>query len=388
MKKINTNKIPIYRDAGFYLGTVENTLNAFKEESENIYEPDNYIYSRYRNPTVIAIEKQLKSVLGAEWCMLTESGMSSIDIALSICQETGDERPWLFFTEIYGGTNSYIDTILIPRRGLRIERFSPDGDSYDFNKYVETLDKLKPKLVYFETVSNPMLIVADCKNIIKEAKNRGIIVIIDNTFPTTYLFNPLEFGADMVVESATKYLSGHGDITAGVLFGNSPELLNSAIEYRKWAGHMISPDDAYRLGIQLHTFKLRFETQIKNAGNLAKYLANHNKILKVFYPGLSSHPTHSFATEHFDNKGFGAIITFQLNGKNDEHKRERSLIFIDKITGHFELIPSLGDCNTIFMPVDAVWGQKYPFPGTFRLSLGIENYSYIEEVIEKALNDC
>jgi cystathionine beta-lyase/cystathionine gamma-synthase len=386
MKNINSNKTPIYRDAGFFLKTAENTVNAFKDENENVYEPENYIYSRYRNPTVIAVEKKLAEICDSQWCMLVESGMAAIDIALSIFQEKDDNKPWLFFTEIYGGTNSFIDTVLIPRRGIKIERFAPDGNNYSLEKYIETLEKTKPKLVYFETVSNPMLIVADCKRLISEAKKRDIFVIIDNTFPTAHLFNPLNFGADLIIESATKYLSGHGDLTAGIIYGNKPELLNAAIEYRKWVGHMIGPDDAYRLGSQLLTFNLRFAQQIQNAEKLALMLSNHEKIEKVYYPGLKQHPTYQNAIDLFENRGFGAIISFQLSGKSDEHKRNNSKIFIEKISEHFELIPSLGDCNTIFMPIDAVWGNKYPFPGTIRLSLGIEDFNFIEKVITKALD--
>jgi cystathionine beta-lyase/cystathionine gamma-synthase len=386
MKKINSNKTPIYRDAGFFLGTIEKTLDAFKSETDHPHEPQEYIYSRYRNPTVVAIEKQLQNIIGKGWCLLSQSGMAAIDIALSLCQETGDNRPWLFFTEIYGGTNSYINTILLRRRGVNVQRFAPDGDSYNLEKYIQSLDVLNPKLVYLETVSNPMLIVSDCKRIISEAKKRNILVIIDNTFPTSFLWNPLDDNADLVVESATKYLSGHGNITAGILSGTNETLLKEAIEYRKWIGHMISPDDAYRLGSQLMTFELRYKQQIGSANLLAHFLEEHNKIEKVFYPGLKSHPTHSLAKDLFKNKGYGAIITFQLAGKNDDEKRERSRKFIQNIAEHIELIPSLGDCNTIFMPVDAVWGDKYPYPGTIRLSLGIENYSSIQEIIAKALS--
>jgi cystathionine beta-lyase/cystathionine gamma-synthase len=385
MKQINTNKTPIYRDAGFYLENTEKTIQAFNEESENPHEPQNYIYSRYRNPTVVAVEKQLQKLNGSKWCLLSESGMASIDIALSIYQESSDDRPWLFFTEIYGGTNSYIDSVLIRRRDVHVERFAPKGDNYNMDEYIKALDNIKPKLVYFETVSNPMLIVADCKTIISEAKKRNIKVIVDNTFPTSFLINPLAYGADLVVESGTKYLSGHGDLTAGVLSGNDLDLMKSAIEYRKWVGHMISPDDAYRLGSQLLTFRLRYKQQMQNAQKLSDLLANHEKISKVFYPGLISHPTYKLANDLFKNKGFGAIITFQLAGETDEDKRSRSKIFIEKISDHFELIPSLGDCNTIFMPVDAVWGNKYPFPGTIRLSMGIEDFDLIEKVIMMAL---
>jgi cystathionine beta-lyase/cystathionine gamma-synthase len=333
----------------------------------------------------VAIENQIQNLQGIGWCLLSQSGMAAIDMALSVCQETGDSRSWLFFTEIYGGTNSYIDTILLRRRSVHIERFAPEGDRYNMEKYTEALDLYKPKLVYFETVSNPMLIVADCKRIISEAKKRNIIVIVDNTFPTSLLWNPLADGVDLVVESATKYLSGHGNITAGVLSGTDEKLLKDAIEYRKWIGHMISPDDAYRLGSQLMTFGIRFKQQIQSAFKLAQFLEKHQKISKVFYPGLKSHPTHDLACNNFKDKGFGAIITFQLAGETDEEKCEMSRIFIDKISAHFELIPSLGDCSTIFMPVDAVWGNKYPFPGTIRLSIGIEEYPLIENILDQAL---
>ena len=131
MKTINTNKTPIYRESGFHLENSEKTLRSFKFESENQHEPENYIYSRYRNPTVVAIEKQIMKIEESKWSLLAQSGMAAIDIALSIFQEANDNRPWLFFTEIYGGTNSYIDSILIKRRGINIARFSPGIKNYD-----------------------------------------------------------------------------------------------------------------------------------------------------------------------------------------------------------------------------------------------------------------
>ncbi len=385
MKKINSNKTPIYRDSGFYLATTENTLKTFQSEADHPHEPENYIYSRYRNPTVVTTEKNIAKVENAEWALLTQSGMSAIDVALSIFQEANDNAPWLFFTEIYGGTNSFIDLVLKHRRGINIQRFSPEGNSYNLNAYISALDKYKPKLVYFEAISNPMLIVADVKVIIAEAKKRGIITIIDNTFATPYLWRPLEDEADIVVHSATKYLSGHGNISAGVLCGNKKEYMQAAIEYRKWVGHMISPDDAYRLNTQLHTFELRVKQQMDSAFKLARFLEAHEKIEKVVYPGLSSHPTHSIASGLLNDKGFGAIITFQLAGATDDTKRKNSELFISQITEHFDLIPTLGDVETIFMPIDAVWGDKYPFPGTLRLSIGIEPYDFIENIIKTAL---
>lgn len=386
MKKINSNKTPIYRDSGFYLSTTENTLKTFKSEAEHPHEPENYIYSRYRNPTVVAAEQSISKIEGSEWALLAQSGMAAIDIALSIFQEENDTRPWMFFTEIYGGTNSYIDLVLKKRRGINVERFAPNGDSYDINEFIAAIERTKPKLIYFEAISNPMLIVADVKAIISEAKKRNILVIVDNTFATPYLWKPLNDGADLVIHSATKYLSGHGNISAGVICGNQIELMKSAIEYRKWVGHMISPDDAYRLNSQLQTFELRYKQQMESAFKLAQFLENSMNIEKVIYPGLAAHPTHEIARDIFEGKGYGAIITFQLAGATDDAKRSNSEKFITTISEHFDLIPTLGDTETIFMPIDAVWGDKYPFPGTLRLSIGIESYEHINEVIADALN--
>ena len=234
MKKVNSNKTPIYRDSGFYLASTENTLKTFKSEVDHPHEPENYIYSRYRNPTVVATEKNIAKLENSNWALLAQSGMAAIDIALSIFQDVNDKSPWLFFTEIYGGTNSFIDLVLIKRRGINVEHFAPDGDSYNMDQFIETIERLRPKLIYFEAISNPMLIVADVKAIIKEAKKRDIVIIIDNTFATPYLWKPLEDGADLVVHSATKYLSGHGNISAGVICGNKKEYMQAAIEYRKW----------------------------------------------------------------------------------------------------------------------------------------------------------
>ena len=131
---------------------------------------------------------------------------------------------------------------------------------------------MKPEFVYIESISNPMLIVADVTDIIRIAKKYGSKVIIDNTFATPWLYKPLNEGADIVIHSATKYFSGHGNLTAGVICGNDNKIMQSAIEYRKFVGHMLSPDDAYRLQTQIQSFELRFSRQCDNASKLAGYL--------------------------------------------------------------------------------------------------------------------
>ena len=384
-KEVNSSRMPVYRDAGFELLDAQTTADAFRKETEHSRQPDMYIYSRYRNPTVESAEEEIMKLEGCDWALLTQSGMSAIDTALSIFQFGKETRPWLFFTEIYGGTISLIESVLKPRRGLDIQYFTPENGNYNLDKFDKVISELKPELVYIESVSNPMLIVASVDDIIKIAKKYGTRVIIDNTFATPWLYKPLNEGADIVIHSATKYFSGHGNLTAGVLCGNDNKIMQSASEYRKFVGHMLSPDDAYRLQTQIQSFELRFSRQCSNASKLADYLVNVTAIKDVWYPGLMSHPTHHIAKKLFRNKGFGGMITFNFDGKDNDEKRNRRDKFIDLVSEKIKLIPTLGDPHTILMPVEAVWGKKYPEPGMIRLSVGFEEYEELEETVSNAL---
>lgn len=384
-KEVNSSRMPIYRDAGFELYDALTTSEAFRNETEHLREPEKYIYSRYRNPTVVSAEDEIIKLEGCEWALLTQSGMSAIDTALSIFQHGKDTRPWLFFTEIYGGTISFIESVLKSRRGLDIQHFTPDNGNYNLDKFEKVISELRPEFVYIESISNPMLIVADVTKIISIAKKHGTKIIIDNTFATPWLYNPLKEGADLVIHSVTKYFSGHGNLSAGVICGNDTDLMKSAIEYRKFVGHMLSPDDAYRLQTQIQSFELRFSRQCDNASKLAEYLNSVGAIKEVWFPGLKNHSTHIIANKLFNNKGYGAMITFNFDGIDKNEKRNRRDKFIQLVSDRIKLIPTLGDSNTILMPVEAVWGTKYPEPGMIRLSVGFEDYGELEETISKAL---
>jgi cystathionine beta-lyase/cystathionine gamma-synthase len=375
-REINSPRMPIYRDSGFELYDAGTTADTFRNETEHEREPDLYIYSRYRNPTVVAAEEEIMKLENSKWALLTQSGMSAIDTAVSIFQCGEETKPWLFFTEIYGGTLSYIDSILRRRRGLNIHTFSPVNGTYDLTEFENVIRSLKPEFVYIETISNPMLIVADVSKIISIAKNHDSKILVDNTFATPYLYKPLENGADIVIHSATKYFSGHGNLTAGVICGNDMQIMRSAIEYRKFVGHMLSPDDAYRLQTQLNSFTLRFSRQCSNASNLAVYLNDSSLIKKVYFPCLGNHTTHNEAVKLFGNKGCGAMITFDFDGSDADEKRKRRDAFIRLVSDKIKLIPTLGDPRTILMPVEAVW---------IRLSIGFEDYNELEGTISKAL---
>jgi cystathionine beta-lyase/cystathionine gamma-synthase len=385
-KPVNSSRTPVYRDAGFELYDAETTKGAFSIETENNRIPELYIYSRYRNPTVVDAEDEIMKIEACNWALLTQSGMSAIDTAVSIFQNGDSTGPWLFFSEIYGGTISYIESVLRKRRGIQVHSFNPVNEKYDPADCEAIISKIRPGIIYIEVISNPMLIITDYEHVIKLAGKYGSKVIVDNTFSTPLLCRPLEAGADIVVHSATKYLSGHGNISAGVLCGNDRELMKSAIEYRKFVGHMISPDDAYRLKTQIQTFELRFRQQCHNAEKLAGIIKAHPCIRKVWYPGISEHATHKEAVRLFGGRGFGAMITFDFAGNTLNEKKARRDRFIGAVSESIKIIPSLGDPKTILMPVEPVWGVKYPEPGMIRLSVGFEEYSELEKTVAEALD--
>jgi cystathionine beta-lyase/cystathionine gamma-synthase len=385
-KTINSSRTPIYRDAGFELFDADTTKAAFTRETENERIPELFIYSRYRNPTVVSAEEEIMRLEECSWALLTQSGMSAIDTALSVYQNGELTRPWLFFSEIYGGTISFAESILRKRRGLNIHNFNPVNEKYDLNEFEKITGEIKPEVIYIEAISNPMLIVTDIEHVIRIARRHGSKVIVDNTFATPSLCKPLKSGADIVIHSATKYFSGHGNITAGVVCGNDSSLMKAAIEYRKLVGHMISPDDAYRLHTQIQTFELRFREQCRNAVRIAGILKDHPGIRKVWYPGLPDHETYKEAVKLFGDRGFGAMITFDFDGNTESDKKSKRDSFIKAVSEKIKIIPTLGDPKTILMPVESVWGAKYPKPGMIRLSVGFENQDELVKTISNALD--
>jgi len=385
-KEVNSSRMPVYRDAGFELYDAGTMAAAFTGETDPKRDPDLYIYSRYRNPTVVAAEEEIMRLEDSAWALLAQSGMAAIDIAVSIFQDGHNKRPWLFFSEIYGGTITFAETILKNKRGLDIRSFNPENEKYNISAFESVVKSVRPEFVYIEAISNPLLIVPDALHIIEIAKENDAKVLVDNTFATPVLWQPLKAGADIVIHSATKYFSGHGNLTGGVLCSNDPQILKAALEYRKYAGHMISPDDAYRLHTQVQTFRLRFERQCRNAVHVADLLAQSDKVEKVWYPGLKKHPTHKEAVMLFGDKGFGGMITFDLRGKNRDEKKKRRDEFINSVSEKIKVVPSLGDPKSIIMPVESVWGAKYPEPGMIRLSCGFEQTDDLVNTIRVALD--
>ncbi len=195
------------------------------------------------------------------------------------------------------------------------------------------------------------------------------MVIVDNTFATPMLWKPLDDGLIMVITVATKYLSGHGNLTAGVICGNDSGLMQNAVEYRKFVGHMLSPDDAYRLQTQMASFALRFRQQCDNAAAVASLLESSERVTRVLYPGLESHETHAAAKELTGGKGYGAMITFDLAGATPR-QRERTVTGLLQPFTRNTPDPTLGTIILFFMRCRSRMGHnKYTEPGMIRLSV-------------------
>jgi cystathionine beta-lyase/cystathionine gamma-synthase len=375
--KAQTRRTPIYRDSGFPFEDVESAGEAIKAEAAYPQSNTEFIYTRYGNPTVSETEQAIAKVEGSQWAMAATSGMSAIEIALSIFQEHGKTGTWLFLTELYGGTNGYIAQVLEKRRGIAVERFAPQDEKYAIEEFAALLDRVRPQLLYFEVISNPLLIVADAIGMIQAAKERGVKVIIDNTFATPILFKPLEHGADLVIHSATKYFGGHGDITAGAICGNDVDLHSEAMTYRRLIGHTMSPDDAYRLTTQIKTLELRFKQQCESALKLARVLEDHPKISSVRYPGLDIHRTYAEAVKQFEGRGFGAVVTFDMKGG-----REAVDAFVAAVGDRIPYVMTLGDSESIVTHVPSTFGaERFPYPGMMRLSVGFEPYEELESAM-------
>ena len=365
----------IDRTIGFQLGGVEETEIAFTTPlGKGLYS-----YARRENPTVSDCERGLAEIERSKWCLLTPSGMAAINIALSIFNDPDDHRPWLFPADAYSGTKQYATEVLQRQRGVNVRFADPAGQNSTKFNLLSAIEDEAPALVFIEPVSNPLLDIIDVHEVAKAARQRGARVVVDNTFATPYLFHPLDAGADLVVHSVTKYLAGHNNILAGAIGVNDPDLHARMLRQRNTIGSVLSPDDAGRLKTQLSTFSLRLARQNETAIKIAAYLDQHPAIARVRFPGLASHADKDLAKVMFEQRGFGAMMTFDLACNEEGCSR-----FVDDLSPHIPHIGSLGDVKTTFLHVEACFLEGYD-PTTIRLSVGIEPAEQIINSLEHAL---
>jgi cystathionine beta-lyase/cystathionine gamma-synthase len=336
-----------------------------------------HLYSRYSNPTVIAAEQKLAVLDGAETALLFSSGQGATSTTLLAHLDEGDEV--ICSAAIYGGTLHLLEDILA-RFGV-----TPRFVSLDQLAHPESLFSERTRLLWFESPINPTLRCVDVKRIAAACRGAGVLSVIDNTFASPINQLPLALGVDLAMQSATKYLNGHSDVTGGVVTG--PRALIAPIEKaRRQVGTVIDPYPAYALGRGLKTLPLRVMQHNANALAVATYLSDDRRVSRVYYPGLSSHPDHEIARRQMS--GYGGMVCFDLDGRYDRAAAVYDRLQIVKRAASLGGIESL-----ISMPVlTSQWGHTDDqleaagvTRGMLRLSVGLEDAADLVADLDQAL---
>jgi cystathionine beta-lyase/cystathionine gamma-synthase len=297
-------------------------------------------YSRYGNPTHEQVERLVATLEGGEAAMVTASGMGAISTSVMSLLDRGDHV--VAQRNLYAGTAALLEDVL-PRLGIECTFV----DQTNAERWAEAL-RPNTKLIYAETPANPLMGLTDLQAVAALAKTRGITTIVDNTFATPINQRPLQYGIDVVVHSATKYLGGHSDVTAGVIIG-SRTFIERAWRFHIVMGAALGPFDAWLLLRGLRTLGLRVERHNQNALRLARFFESHPKIERVNYPGLESHPQHELAQEQMS--GFTGMMSVELCGS---YETAESFIASLKLGSY---AASLGGFETLLVHPAAMWGD-------------------------------
>ncbi|KAB2880658.1 PLP-dependent transferase [bacterium] len=358
---------PIYQSSVFGFETADDMIAAFEGK------PDAYIYSRIANPTIAAVEKKLAEIENGEDAILFASGLAASYAIFASLIKSGDHI--ISAGDIYGGTATQLKEF-IPNLGVEVSFVDLINDPE-----VNIQKNIRPntKFVFFETPTNPTIKIVDIEAVVRAVKKRQLLTVMDNTFASPVNQQPLSMGIDISYHSATKYLGGHDDLTAGVVIGRA-EMLKQIRRYRTYVGASIDPQTAWLLGRGIKTLDVRMERQNKNALVLAKHLSTNPKVKRVFYPGLESSPYHATAKKQMS--GFGGMLAFEI-----ESDRNKMNLFIKNLE-MIKLIPSLGGVETTIL-IPAYSSHFFMTPeerkaldisvGLIRVNTGIE---YIEDIIE------
>jgi len=336
-----------------------------------------YEYSRTGNPTRHALEKRLAALENADYGLAFASGLAAETTLVLSLVKSGDHV--VAFEDLYGGTRRLFDRTFA--------NFGLDFSYVDATKTenVEAAIKGNTKLIWLETPTNPLLKLCDIAAISKIAKERDILNVVDNTFASPYLQNPLDLGADIVLHSTTKYLGGHSDVVGGAIMLSDKELYGKLKFNQNAVGAIPSPFDCFLVLRGTKTLALRMERHSHNASEIAKYLAAHPKVEKVTYPGLKSHPQHELARKQMS--GFGGVISFYVRQGTDVKGFLRRLKVI-------ALAESLGGVESLIsqpssMTHAGLSRQEREKIGItdnlLRLSVGIEDAEDLKEDLEQAL---
>ena len=335
-----------------------------------------YIYTRYGNPTLTVAEGKIAALEGAEAAVVTASGMAAISTALLSALKCGDEL--ISTAQVYGGTYRLMRDVF-PNMGIRVHHVGTDLAG------LEELVSPRTKCLYIETPTNPTLRLVDLDKAIGFARKHSLTAIIDNTFATPVLQNPLSIGFDMVVHSATKALAGHSDVIAGAVAG-STEWMERIRQMVIYLGGSMDPDAAYLLIRGIRTLGVRVARQCENATAVARFLERHPKVARVHYPGLASHADHKLARRQM--RGFGSMLAFDMKGGLPAARR-----FCDRVR-LFLLAASLGGVESlVILPI---YSSHYHMSaeelqragvtaGTVRVSIGLEDAADLIADLKQAL---
>lgn len=343
------------------------------EEVEQYYAGErNYLYTRNGNPNQTELASAVAALEEAEQGVSAASGMGAIMAGLLAVLQPGDHI--LASHELYGGTYALLSK--------ELTRFQIELELINLTKETSLAGHIRPttKMLFLETITNPLLTVVDLPFWLQEAKQRGLIVMVDNTFATPYLVQPIRYGADLVVHSATKYIGGHSDVTAGVLVGRK-ELVERAKEIVVNYGASLSPFEAWLTARGLKTLAVRMERQCDNARDVAQFLRSHPAVNKTYYPSETE-------TGFFRKPQQGAMVSFSLADETQIYRFYRSLQWI-------QFAPSLaGVETTVSHPVttshralsEAQRQETGITKGLVRLSVGIEACADIIAELKQALD--
>ena len=362
---------PIYETTTFVFE------NAEQVKDYNEGRGSKFLYSRYTNPTVMEVEQKIAALEGAESALVLSSGQAATVTALLALTSSGDEI--VCSSAIYGGTLHLIGDLL-PKFGIS-SRFVSIDELREPDKLISS----RTRLLWFESPINPTLRCVDVAKVAAACRSRKVVCVIDNTFASPINQQPIALGVDLVMHSATKYLNGHSDVTAGVLAGPAA-MIDKMLKVRKQIGTVLDPYAAYALGRGLKTLAVRVERQNANALVVARWLDNDSRVRTVYYPGLPSHPDHAIAARQM--RGFGGMVCVDLGGGY-----ERAARFFDRLQV-FKRAASLGGVESLCsLPLlTSQWGHSPEeleragvTDGMARLSVGLEDADDLIADLDQAL---
>lgn len=362
---------PIYLTSSYTFDDADQMASLFSEEQEG------YVYSRYANPNVTEFGQKVADLEGTEASWVTASGMAAIFSTFGALLEMGDQI--LSVRSVFGSTHRLFTEIL-PKWGITTNYVEFDQlDAWEQAITAQT------KVLYLETPTNPGVDIVDLEAANLIAKKHGLIFIVDNCFATPINQRPVNFGADLVIHSATKYFDGQGRVMGGVILG-SHKLINKIQGFARHTGPAISPFNAWVLSKSLETLVIRMERHNSNAFEIAQRLENHTKVKSVKYPFLPSHPQYEIAKRQMT--GGGGIVTFEIKGGVKDGK-----LFLNRLQ-LLSLTANLGDTRSIATHPASTTHSKLTnedrlkvgiTPGLIRISVGLENVEDIWGDIGQAI---